>query len=545
MVFPPPNPSAVPPFSSSASSLPASGTAPVSARPALGQLDVNRAPNSSSSSSSQPPHRSLSPMTSKDKLKQWTFPRNGSPVLPSPPDCFPSTGTNNSHSTPLMGYSLSDDEANAQSFDPQSPVIIESRTNQYDRHVRRNSQDDERSSGSDGGIESPCGASSSIPFMQKRSDNGATNKPSPSNNGTKQQHKTTASTFRHRGKASVAVVPISSPENSPSAPGRPGLTRVTSSPRQLTNPSANNPPSSSPEPMEFPTSPSELIRMIYANLRRRSLQDFAWALVFGVCLLLFASALTGHGYAPPELDLDLSNQDRVEASATFLPKGGQYRDLPMPADVHQPTGDDSHDVGHDWMKDSPDDRRLDDEHVHHQHEGPDALFEGDHSVAADDHDHSHINAVLDDQKPGRKELEELDTRTVEMSAGVDVTELTQEDDVAEVAGNDEEEHVQVQGEEEHGDGAEADEGGEEEDVDGSVQDEVEHDHEHGSGGLHLEPEPEAEDEPVSFSVDAKNRAVATDLPDQGPDGEVEHSIQYGEDVQALRVKRMLKQRRRR
>ncbi|SCV72844.1 BQ2448_4381 [Microbotryum intermedium] len=555
MVFSPPTPPAVP---SSLSSLPSSGTAPASARPALGQLDVNRATSSSSSSSSQQPHRSLSKMTSKDKLKQWTFPRNGSPVLPSPPASFPpSAGTNSSQSTPLMGYSLSDEEANAQSSDPDLPVIIESRTNQYDRHVRRHSQDDERSSGSDRGIESPCGASSSIPFMQKRSQHCATNKASPGSNGTKQQqqhHKTSASTFRHRGNASVAVVPISTPDTSPVSPARPGLSRVvSSSPRLLTNSSANTPSTAPPEPMPILSSPSELVRMIYANLRRKPLQDLAWAVVFGVCLLLFASALTGHGYAPPELDEAangvLWNQVRVEAPATFLPKGGQFRDLPVPADVHQPAGDDSHDVGNEWMKDSPDDRRLDDEHAHHHHDSPDALFEGDHSVSGDDHDHSHVDAVLDAQKPGRRELEELDFRTVELNAGVDAIELTQNDEVArddgEVVGNGEEE--QVQGEEEHEDGETAGEDGEEQGQDDSVQDEVEHDHDHGSGGLHLEHETDVEEAGASFGDDAKaaKAAAAVDIHDVGSDADAAHSIQYGEDVQALKVKRMLKQRRRR
>lgn len=82
----------------------------------------------------------------------------------------------------------------------------------------------------------------------------------------------------------------------------------------------------------------------------------------------------------------------------------------VPADVHQPDGDSSHDVGEDFLRDSPDDPRLDDEHVHHVHhqDGKEALFE-EHAV-----EHVHEEAMAEEEG---EEEEEGEVETFQTDSG--------------------------------------------------------------------------------------------------------------------------------
>lgn len=153
----------------------------------------------------------------------------------------------------------------------------------------------------------------------------------------------------------------------------------------------------------FPKTPSALVKLFYSNLRRRSLIDLLYAFIFLISVLVFFGALTGSGY---DSTLIPSTPNITHSSNSTLPSLARPNlsrsitspipSIPIdhptdlkysvqvesdksatPADVHQPEGDTSHDTSPEFLKDSPDDPRLSDEHTHHYHANADNLFQED------------------------------------------------------------------------------------------------------------------------------------------------------------------------
>lgn len=199
----------------------------------------------------------------------------------------------------------------------------------------------------------------------------------------------------------------------------------------------------SPTASPFPKTPIDLFRFAYSNLRRQKLSDLVYGVFFLACLLVFFAALTGTGVDPSSLPpsftpppapptpsraarawpqigdpANVARQPKVVIPDTFLPRRGRAARLDrqdaVPADVHHPDGDSSHDVGEDFLRDSPDDPRLDDEHVHHVHhqDGKEALFE-EHAV---EHEHEE-EALLAEEEVGDEEGEEGEVETFQTDSG--------------------------------------------------------------------------------------------------------------------------------
>jgi len=112
--------------------------------------------------------------------------------------------------------------------------------------------------------------------------------------------------------------------------------------------------------------------MGYSNLvRRKSLNDLVYFLVFGGAFFLFASSLFGVGYQTATLgELEVrggggEGREGVILRDVEIAKG--FRELEeeeeVPADVYQSRGDSSHDRGREMMSDSPDDESLNDENT--------------------------------------------------------------------------------------------------------------------------------------------------------------------------------------
>lgn len=142
-------------------------------------------------------------------------------------------------------------------------------------------------------------------------------------------------------------------------------------------------PSSSPSPLNYPSTSKGVNagnvgtgggnRMMgYSNLvRRKSLNDLVYFLVFGGAFFLFASSLFGVGYQTATLgELEVrggegSGREGVILRDVEIAKG--FRELEeeeeVPADVYQSRGDSSHDRGREMMSDSPDDESLNDENT--------------------------------------------------------------------------------------------------------------------------------------------------------------------------------------
>lgn len=124
--------------------------------------------------------------------------------------------------------------------------------------------------------------------------------------------------------------------------------------------------------------PTEVVKLVYSNVRRRSFGDILWLIVFGGSLIIFTSALMGFGSA--QAVKSLAAQSRIEVKSEVpivvsavgqkaveveIPEAylASPAETKAPADVHQPHGDSSHDQGEELMVDSPEDPSLDDENA--------------------------------------------------------------------------------------------------------------------------------------------------------------------------------------
>ncbi|GAA5924903.1 hypothetical protein JCM1841_005363 [Sporobolomyces salmonicolor] len=188
----------------------------------------------------------------------------------------------------------------------------------------------------------------------------------------------------------------------------------------------------------LPTQPREVVRMVYSNVRRRSIHDILFLVVFGGALFLFASALLGIGHDGAARQEEMAERTNYEAigkapvvdvqiAKGFLPNEGEEGDVP--ADVHQPFGDHSHDAGEDLMKDSPDDPALDDENVHNVYHPPSdsALFP--HVDDPSDLDDPSLHDPHTQPRPARLPVHELDReRPAHDHDGIEEHELLEEEE---------------------------------------------------------------------------------------------------------------------
>ncbi|KAK4698879.1 hypothetical protein P7C70_g7388, partial [Phenoliferia sp. Uapishka_3] len=166
--------------------------------------------------------------------------------------------------------------------------------------------------------------------------------------------------------------------------------------------------------------PLLLAKITYSNLRRSSLNDLFYGLVFIGTVLIFFGALSGQGYNPsskeemgavggqptlrrvpdrPRGVWPALKQRKMENVEVEIPK--QFLPEEVPADVHQPHGDSSHDQGDDFLRDSPEDSSLDDDQTHQvqRRRGREALFAKhtlDHATS-----HAEAEALLDAESTAR------------------------------------------------------------------------------------------------------------------------------------------------
>ncbi|PRQ70555.1 hypothetical protein AAT19DRAFT_11304 [Rhodotorula toruloides] len=265
----------------------------MSTRPLLTPINPSstmaaRSPSPSSSSSGSGSGDDSAPATpSKDKMREWTFPRTGGGAAPS-------TGGARERQNEVDGI-----HGRSSSVAPSSA---------RGHH-----------SANGGRIQSPSSA--------KGGGDGA------------------SLDLRHRSNASLAFAPSSlSPPST-----------TLSLPRLLSSSPANSSPNSTPN----------VAKLVYSNIRRRSAHDLFFILVFGGAFLLFARALAGAGYdAPSSSELARAGEGaEVQLPPGFLPaeeverkEEGEYLE-----EVHQRHGDSSHDVGEDWVRESPE--SLEDGHL--------------------------------------------------------------------------------------------------------------------------------------------------------------------------------------
>ncbi|KPV73020.1 uncharacterized protein RHOBADRAFT_55261 [Rhodotorula graminis WP1] len=279
----------------------------------LTQLDMPsaRAPSSESSPSSDD---SCPATPSKDKFREWTFPRQPSSLAQSSPPSSASgtAGAANTASSP----------AHAQ---------------QQRMHNL---------------VDGAHGRSSSVTPSKGRAANKGSRAAADSMD------------LRHRSNASLAQSPSS-----------PLLARTLLSPAR----------------------PKEVAKLVYSNVRRKSLNDLTYVVLFAACLVLFGRALLGVGYDPrsatprtspaavraasPEPASVPAAVVDVQLPEGFLPHAAAPAPPSNPdeylADVHQAHGDSSHDAGEDHFRASPDDPALSDEHVHAHHSSEDPLWPED------------------------------------------------------------------------------------------------------------------------------------------------------------------------
>lgn len=277
----------------------------------LGSIDPNLPSNAASATAATP----------KDKMRQWTFPRNTAAASTA------STAT----SSPLRNANTTTNYGTSQ--DATTAVV----------HAH----------------------SSSISPAKSKEANA--------------KSRMASKDFRHRTNASLVYTPASAPASNPPPPA---ACAVAVTPPSSSGPFM--PALSSTASLTSRASrPRDIVTMIYSNARRRSAQDIVHLVIFGGCLALFALALTGRGYDAQQQDNNLSLRYRsmpeqpvetrlnvidVKIPDTFLPKDvlddGDAASRPQEGellDAHQLEGDTSDDAGVEHFADSPADPSLEPE----------------------------------------------------------------------------------------------------------------------------------------------------------------------------------------
>ncbi|ORY82919.1 hypothetical protein BCR35DRAFT_352088 [Leucosporidium creatinivorum] len=345
----------------------------------LAQVDTNKMATTSSSPQS------------KDKLRQWTFPRSNNNSI--------SSSTTTTTTSPL-----------SHQLDRPAPSST-------------NSSDSEH------------GRSSSISPTYAH----ATSPSNSNKHNTKSKSSTTSKDLRHRSNASVFnPPPPAPPSSSPSAP--------------LLSPSAapSTPLPTKPNDL-LRLLYSNLRRRSAQDILY--LIIFGGCLVIFTSALLgqgYSAAVegglvsgVGAGAAGGEKVPSLAEQQAqaqvidVKIPEVFMRKIVKPLAEPAPADVHQPNGDDSHDQGEDLLVDSPEDPALDDEHAHDHLPSPqDALFDDSHPShnheSSSDPQHVDISpsSLEDDDDEPDIELEDTTHIAEEDVEAEDKAEEDENDDIA-------------------------------------------------------------------------------------------------------------------
>ncbi|BGP35631.1 hypothetical protein JCM10296v2_007472 [Rhodotorula toruloides] len=257
---------------------------PINPSPTMAARSPSPSSSSSASSASGSGDNSAPATPSKDKMREWTFPRHGG------------TAPTSSSSTGRARNEVDGNHGRSSSVAPSSA----------------------------GG----------------HASNGRVQSPSSAKGG-----EAASVDLRHRSNASLACAPSSSLSPPSTTLSLPRLLSSSPSSKSSQNPN--------------------LAKLVYSNIRRRSAHDLFLILVFGGAFLLFARALAGAGYDAPTVSLSRAGEGegrQVEIPKGFLPQHeaegeeGEYL-----KEVHQRHGDSSHDVGEDWVRDSPD--SLEDVHL--------------------------------------------------------------------------------------------------------------------------------------------------------------------------------------
>ena len=123
-----------------------------------------------------------------------------------------------------------------------------------------------------------------------------------------------------------------------------------------------------------PPAPGRLSRLAVSLVRRRSLGEVIYLVLFSGSVIIWAAALCGYGHTGPvhARPAELAVPVKVIATTgvidvripdSLLPPQDRSDNDEYLADVHQREGDASHDDGDDHFQASPLDPALADEHV--------------------------------------------------------------------------------------------------------------------------------------------------------------------------------------
>ncbi|GAA5902418.1 hypothetical protein JCM6882_002746 [Rhodosporidiobolus microsporus] len=268
---------------------------------------------------------------SKDKMREWTFPRSSSS----------SAGSGTTSSARPLPPSIDVSSSSSSSF----------------AHGRSSSI-----------------APSASPSSTTKSPPGSSTDPArrpllhhnPSSSSA--AHGTGSRDFRHRTNASLAFAASATPEIGSSPRG--GFSQLPSYPSS--SPTASSHPShAAGAPEKASPDAAGMAKMVYSNVRRRGLNDIVYLVIFGGAFVVFFGALLGVGYdgagptsssypasSPRVVGGELARQAEGEVVDVKIPSSFlRPEDLEgehVPADVHQPYGDVSHEEGEmEHFGDSP------------------------------------------------------------------------------------------------------------------------------------------------------------------------------------------------
>ncbi|GAA5962727.1 hypothetical protein JCM8115_005938 [Rhodotorula mucilaginosa] len=337
---------------------------------------------------------------SKDKFREWTFPRaKAGPAAGNSAEearAGPASALASSTATgPRPGFASSTSRTGGGIRTGKGGSIAARRPSVAQRASSR-------AAGDFAGVTSPSKGTTTRPpgdVAHGRSSSIA-HKSSP-----KKQRSNGSTDFRHRSNASVAS-PIAQKK-------RPAATH--SGPAAATSFVKLNMPIA--EGSVSPPAPGRLSRLAVSLIRRRSLGEVIYLVLFSGSVIIWAAALCGYGHTGPvpAQPADLAIPVKVIATAgvidvrlpdTLLPPQDRSDNDEYLADVHQREGDASHDDGDDHFQASPLDPALADEHVAdvHHNEAYDSLW-SDHDL--DDPDVV-AQALLATDADGAVDVEGLD-----------------------------------------------------------------------------------------------------------------------------------------
>lgn len=328
---------------------------------ALLQLDANLARFDAVTASSGEEYDATPATPSKDKFREWTFPRKPAAANNAggfSPTTTTSGSTGNAHASrsanpPPPPPSSSGARAGAAGIRTGSISSAAARR-RPSVAARQSRAANLFSSGSSASEAEPVhGRSSSIAHT---TTTAATTTTSP-----KRQRPVGSPDVRHRSNASLLASPVASRSAANASHSSPPFVKL-SLPGAPTSPFSTSGVSSAPR---------AAFHLVYTNLRRKSLAEVVYLALFCGSILVWAGALCGYGHspvlAPSAADLNVPGASArevvdVQIPANLLAAEGRAEDeSEYLADVHLRKGDSSHDEGEDHFQASPSDPALEDE----------------------------------------------------------------------------------------------------------------------------------------------------------------------------------------